>query len=150
MVERNQHFLPIPHIQKKRLLFSIPMKKVRFVPEQRRRFICRCLNDTKARERYPDAFGHFSRHWRMKENDASCSPTWNDFLSRSYDFSVNDVLGKTAKETNAIVNFYVYRCISQSFCQPSVDDVLKKNRAKGRDFSKNFENLVYVIWKIRK
>lgn len=56
-----------------------------------------------------------------------------------------DVLGKTAKETNAIVNFYVYRCISQSFCQPSVDDVLKKNRAKGRDFSKNFENLVHVI-----
>ena len=81
----------------------------------------------------------------MKENDAYCSPPWNDFLSRSYDFSVNDVLGKTAKETNAIVNFYVYRCISQSFCQPSVDDVLKKNRAKGRDFSKNFENLVYVI-----
>ena len=55
---RDQRFLlPSPIFRKKRRLFSIPIKKVRFVPEQRQSFICRCFNGTKARERYPDAFG---------------------------------------------------------------------------------------------
>ena len=52
MAGRNQQFFPSPIFRKKRLLFSISMKKVRFVPEQKTRFICRCFNATKVRKRW--------------------------------------------------------------------------------------------------